>query len=260
MVVVGIDGYNSCVGNNFYNKYKKKYLIHKFKSNINNITKLKKFIESKRINIFIRFASLSKVNCKKKNKLCFRTNYKANKQLADYLQNKENIKLIFISSSHVYSSSKKKIKENFKKKPNSRYGKFKLKSENYIKKKLNNYLIIRVFNIYAKKQSPGYFIPDIKTKIKKNYQIRIDNSVRDFINVNEVTRFINFAISKKVNGVLNLGSGKSIELKKLVKIIADKLKMSYNLSVNKKKDKLVSNNSLLYKTGFKLKNEKNFNI
>ena len=59
---------------------------------------------------------------------------------------------------------------------------------------------------------------------------------------------------------MNLGSGKSIELKKLVKIIADKLKMSYNLSVNKKKDKLVSNNSLLYKTGFKLKNEKNFNI
>ena len=66
MVVVGIDGYNSCIGNNFYNKYKKKYLIHKFKSNINNIAKLKKFIENKRINIFIRFASLSKVNCKKK--------------------------------------------------------------------------------------------------------------------------------------------------------------------------------------------------
>ena len=45
MEVVGIDGYNSYIANNFINKYKKKYKIYKFKHDINNIKKLRKFIK-----------------------------------------------------------------------------------------------------------------------------------------------------------------------------------------------------------------------
>ena len=43
MKIVCIDGFNSYVGHNFYNKYKKNYKILKFKSDINNINKLNKF-------------------------------------------------------------------------------------------------------------------------------------------------------------------------------------------------------------------------
>jgi len=260
MDVIGIDGYNSCVGNNFYQKYRKKYKIYKFKSNINNISKLKDFLETKKISIFIRFAALSKMKCEKKPKECLKTNYLSNKKLTNYLTKKNNIKLIFISTSHVYSFSRNKIKENFKKKPNSKYGRLKLKSENYIKKKLVNYLIVRVFNIYAKNQARGYFIPDIKNKIIKKNLITINNSYRDFISVNEVTRFIDYSIKKKIKGIYNLGTGKSYSLKKIIKQLSEKLNIKYSLTVNNKTDKLVSNNSLLRKIGFKVKNEKNFNI
>ena len=49
MVIIGIDGFNSYVAKNFYNKNKSKYKIYKFKSDIYNINKLKDFIDKKKL-------------------------------------------------------------------------------------------------------------------------------------------------------------------------------------------------------------------
>ena len=259
MVIIGIDGFNSYVGNNFYNKNKSKYKIYKFKSDINNINKLKDFIDKKKITLFIRIAGLSRTKCDAYPKKCLSINYKANKQLVDLLKEKK-IKLIFLSSSHVYSHSIKKINEESKINPTNRYAKYKLKSENYIKKHLNNYLIIRIFNIYGKRQPKGYFMSDIKEKIKNKQSISINNSYRDFIHVDEVSRFLAFSIFKDLKGIFNLGSGKSHHLANIIKIISIKMKIKFNLLINKKKDKLISDNTLIEKIGFKVKNEKNFSF
>ena len=80
MKIVCIDGFNSYLGKNFYNKYKKKYKIVRFKSDINNIKELENFISKKKISVFIRFAGLSRSNCEKNQKKCFRTNYEANRK------------------------------------------------------------------------------------------------------------------------------------------------------------------------------------
>ena len=104
MMNIGFDGFNSYVAKNFYNKYKNKYKIYKFKSDINNINKLKDFINKKKISIFIRVGALSRSKCDSYPKKCLSINYKANKQLVDFLK-KKKIKLIFLSSSHVYSHS-----------------------------------------------------------------------------------------------------------------------------------------------------------
>ena len=259
MLIIGIDGFNSYVAKNFYNKYKRKYKIYKFKSDINNINKLKDFINKKKISIFIRVAGLSRTKCDTYPKKCLSTNYNANKHLVDFLK-KKKIKLIFLSSSHVYSSSIKKINEKSKINPNNSYAKYKLKSENYINKHVNNYLIIRVFNIYGKRQPKGYFISDIKEKIKNKQIISINNSYRDFIHVDEVSRFLDFSIFKDLKGIFNLGSGKSYNLADIIKIISIKMKIKFNLLINKKNDKLISDNTLVEKNGFIVKNEKNFSF
>ena len=259
MVIIGIDGFNSYVAKNFYNKNKSKYKIYKFKSDINNINKLKDFISKKKINLFIRIAGLSRTKCDAYPKKCLSINYKANQQLVDLLKEKK-IKLIFLSSSHVYSQSIKKINEKSKINPTNRYAKYKLKSENYIKKHLNNYLIIRIFNIYGKGQPKGYFMSDIKEKIKNKQSISINNSYRDFIHVDEVSRFLDFSIFRNLKGIINLGSGKSYHLANIIKIISMKMKIKFNLLINKKKDKLISDNTLIEKSGFKVKNEKNFSF
>ena len=259
MINVGYDGFNSYVAKNFYNKYKSKYKIYKFKSDINNINKLKAFINKKKISLFIRVGALSRSKCDSYPKKCLSINYNANKRLVDFLK-KNKIKLIFLSSSHVYSHSIKKINEKSKINPTNRYAKYKLKSENYIKKHLNNYLIIRIFNIYGKQQPKGYFISDIKEKIKNKQSISINNSYRDFIHVDEVSRFLAFSIFKDLKGIFNLGSGKSYHLADIIKIISIKMKIKFNLLINKKKDKLISDNTLIEKSGFKVKNEKNFSF
>jgi nucleoside-diphosphate-sugar epimerase len=256
---IGIDGFNSYVAKNFNKKYKDKYRIYKFKYDINNIDKLKSFIIKNKISIFIRFAGMSRFKCEKYPKKCKCSNYKANELLVDFLKSKK-IKLIFISSSHVYSNSNKKVNEKSKIHPNNMYGKYKLKSENYINKQLKNYLIIRVFNIYGKGQPKGYFVTDIKDKIKKNQIISINNSQRDFIHVDEVSRFLSFSISKDIKGVVNLGSGKSYKLVDIIKFISTKMKKKCKLLTSKTADKLVSDNKLINKNGFKVRYEKNFSF
>ena len=259
MQIIGIDGYNSYLAKNFYNKYKNKYKIHKFKSDINDIDKLKNFINKKKISVFIRFAGMSRFKCDLHPKKCQYSNYNSNKSLVNFLKECKT-KLVFISSSHVYANSNKKINERSKINPNNRYAKYKLQSENYINKHLNNFLIIRVFNIYGKYQPKGYFISDIKEKIKSKKNISINNSQRDFIHVNEVSRFLSFSIIKNLEGIFNLGSGKSYKLANIIMMISNKMKMKCNLLITKKTDKLVSDNTLIKKYGFKVKNEKNFSF
>jgi nucleoside-diphosphate-sugar epimerase len=258
MKIVCVDGFNSYLGQNFYNKYKKKYKILKFKSDINNIKEIKNFINKHKISVFIRFAGLSRSNCEKYQKKCYRTNYEANKKFVNYIKTKK-IKFIFLSTSHVYKSSNKKIDENFEKKPSNIYGKYKLKSENYIRKHLKDFLILRVFNIYGPNQPKGYFFSDMQEKIKKKQKIYINNSYRDFIHVNEVSRFINFSLKKDLKGILNLGSGKSFNLQKIIMMISNKLKIPSKITKYNKTDKIVSSNKLIKNIGYKIKNE-NINI
>ena len=259
MKIIGIDGYNSFLGNNFISKYEKSLKIFKFNGDINNIKDIKKFINKKKINIFIRIASLSRTSCEENKIKCYKTNYLANKRLVDYLI-KKKIKLIFLSTSHVYKTSKKKLNEKSPTKPQNKYSLYKLKTENYIKKKLQNYLIIRSFNIYGKNQKLGFFIPDMRKKILSSENIIINNSFRDFIKVDEVSRFIRFSIIKNINGIFNLGTGQSISLKKIILSISKKTNKKVKLIVNKKKDKFVNNILSLKKIGFNFKYEKNFNI
>ena len=259
MKIICIDGFNSYLAKKFYNKYKEKYKIFRFKSDINNISELKNFIDKKKITIYIRFAGLSRSNCEINPKGCYSTNYIANQKLVKFIKLKK-IKLIFMSSSHIYSHSNKKINEKFNTCPNNNYGRFKLKSENYIKKHLDDYLIMRIFNIYGKDQPKGYFFSDMKEKIKNNKEIIINNSYRDFIHVNEVSRFINFVLHKKLNGVFNVGSGRSYKLSNIIKIMSEKMKIKPNLLINKINDKLVSDNTLIRNKGFIVKNEKNLSF
>ena len=260
MKVICIDGFNSYLAKNFYNTYKKKYKILRFKSDINNINDLKTFIDKKKISIYIRFAALSRSKCENNLDQCYSTNFTANKKLVNLLKFKKT-KLLFMSSSHVYSYSNKRINEKSDVKPHNNYGKFKLKSENYIKKNLDDYLIMRIFNIYGKNQPSSFFIPDMISKITNNENITINKSIRDFIHVDEVSKIINFTIKKKIFGTINVGSGRGVTLKYIVKNIGKNINIKPRLTENNYSNKIVANISLLKSYGYKQnKNAKYFDI
>lgn len=264
MKTILINGYRGYLASNFFKKFKNKYKIVHYKKDINDIEDFKNFLIGKNFSHIIHFAGYSRVNCLKNKKLCSITNHQSIKKMIhqlNMLKNKPNF--IFISSCHVYAQSTKKLKEGSLKKPKDLYGKLKLKSENYIKKNYKDSCIIRLFNVYGKKQPSGIFLTDIINKLKKNQEIQINDSVRDFIHINEILKIFDFLIKNKVNTTVNVGSGVGHKLKDVVKKLALKHNISKPLiKVNKGiKDTIVADMSLLNKLGYKSKKyEKYFNF
>ena len=258
MNVIAINGYNSFIGKNYLKSYKAKYKIIHYKKDINNKKEFLKFVKRNKFTHFIYFAALSREKCDLNRNLCKKTNYisvKSTIEIFNLLKNKP--KLIFISSSHVYGASLHKLSEKSKLKPRSLYAKLKLKSENYIRKNYSNYTILRIFNVYGNNQPKGYFIPDMIHKIKKNFEIKINKSIRDYIHVNEISRIINFIIKKKISGTLNVGTGRGVSLNFLINQISKKYKFKTFVKTSKIKDKIVADISLLKSYKYKFKyNEK----
>ena len=222
-----ISGYNSYIGNHFFKKFKKKYKIINYKEDINNISKFKLFTKKKKFDFFIHFASLSRMQCDENKKLCKKTNFLSIKKIINHFNTlKFKPNFIFMSSSHVYKNSTYKIREGYKKKPENFYGKLKLHSENYLSKNYKKYCILRLFNVYGKNQPENFFIPDVNKKIKLQKIIRLNKSIRDFIHVNDVVNAIIKSLkNNKARGkIFNIGSGKPIQIKKIINLVKNLIK------------------------------------
>jgi len=138
-------------------------------------------------------------------------------------------KIIFSSSAAVYGDSDVKITENTKANPLSPYGISKLLAEDKIKKMAKNnleYIILRLFNIYGKRQNKQY--AGVITKFAEN--ISKDNTLviygdgkqtRDFVSISDVIDAFGCAIKTNSSGTYNIASGKSISIKELVKMVLD---------------------------------------
>ena len=221
-----ITGGRGLLGSNFYFKYKKQYNIIRYPYRIEHFSKFKKWLKNKNFNYFIHFAALTKSESIKRKKSLNLINVKSSINLIKSL-NQRNMKdfkyFLFISSSHVYGSSLKKVKENKKTSPNNSYGFSKKKVEDFIFKYRNKYRfkigIARVFNSTGPKQKLGNFVPDMIKKIKRNNFIDNVNQYRDFIHIDDVTESLLLLIKKKFHKPINISSGKKINLIQVCKII-----------------------------------------
>ena len=99
-------------------------------------------------------------------------------------------------------------------------------------------------------------------KLKNNKKIIINNSIRDYIHINEVSRIINYIVNNNIEGTLNVGSGHGYKLNNvLIKIIKKYKIKKYKIKVLKKKDKIVADITKLKNSGYKFKqNEKHINF
>ena len=148
-------------------------------------------------------------------------------------------KIIFSSSAAVYGNSNVAVDENAKVNPLSPYGKSKLSAEDQIKKMTKNnleYVILRLFNIYGKRQNIQYagVITKFVESISKDDPLVIygdGKQTRDFVSVSDVVNAFDCAIKTSSNGTYNIASGKSISIKELAKMTLDtsgkKMKIKY---------------------------------
>ena len=266
-------------GNGFLGKYLYDYLLEKklivfqinkskikkknfFTCDISNNSKLEDTIKT--INLDFDFViNLSGQNLNNKRRLK-NVIINGNKNLIKIFKKKQT-KICYVSTSLVYGNSLKLQSENFKIKPVSEYGKYKLLGENVYKKHCKNYLIIRLANIYDNFFNKKGLISNIFSTITSNKILNITNfnTVRNYMHVDDFCKFIYKSITLKQKKIIvNLGS-ENISINEIIRIIEMKTKFKIKFN-NYKFSKIVDPNIRLntnkmlkllkYKPKIKLKN------
>ena len=267
--IVGITGANGALGKYITNKYKTKFQFRPFKGKIENKKNFDTWIKkNKDIDIFLHLAAIVPVKANIVNKKkTFLINSISSINIIKSLNTAKLNKLkyfLFSSSSHVYKPSFKKLSENSLRRPVSLYGKSKKRVEDFViknSKKIRFRIgIARIFNFYSNSHKNGFFIHDMKKKLKMNnkiFYIKKINTFRDYINIDQLCEILFFMIEKKINKPLNIGSGASLNLITLINLIKRKNKSKTLLKFEMNKfPGLVANISLLRRIGYKKKIKK----
>lgn len=253
-MIIGITGHKGVLAKSLIKYLKNKnYKLSLYQHDILDHKKLANWL--KRVDIILHMAAVTSIKRVNQDKAyAKKVNFKSVEYLVETIK-KTNKKLVFISSSHVYGSSEKKISEKNHKSPITYYGNLKSLSEDIIQNNLSNYLIIRMFSYFSIYQNNDFLIPSIINKIQtskgKKIQIKNYNYIRDISSVDFMSRQITELIFKNTKGVVNCGSGEGIKLIDLAMKIA---KFKYNKVIEldkrfktKRINKIVCNNSKLIK-------------
>ena len=154
-------------------------------------------------------------------------------------------KFYYSSTSSAYGNQKKyPINENAKLKPLNHYAKTKIKSEEFLKKKLNKKIdlkIFRLFTVYGPYSRPDMlFISYLNSVFKKNKYTLYNNGKyqRDFSYVKDVVKIlISFIkINKLKQNIFNISSAKPITINKIIKIIHKYIKSKPNIIFKPKRN------------------------
>ena len=183
---------------------------YSLKVNLSNKTDL---INLKKINfdLIINCIGLSDVeNCEKNSKLTKKLNITIPNIINNFAK-KNKIKLIHISTDHLYNGKKNLYFENNKTSPLNAYAKSKLKSEQSILKNNNNTLIIRTNFFCNGKFKNQSFSDKIINNLNKRKKVYLFKDVfftpvytQDLLNI------ILKGFSKNLSGIFNISTPKSI--------------------------------------------------
>lgn len=251
--ITGATGY---LGQNLTQSLKKNFYIYKgfnkqkvlntneIKCNLKNLNKVRNFLKLNNIKFIIHCAGITDIElCEKNKKKCKMVNYYLTKKLVDICKLLK-IKLVYISSDHLFDGKKSFKNEKAKTKPLNEYAKSKILSEKYIKKRLKNYLIIRTnFFGTSKLGIKKNFAQRIIDDLKKNKKIYIFEDVYfSPISIFKLSNIIYKLIKLKAKGTFNVSSDEKISkyfyaLKIAKKINLDKkliIKSSIKDNFNKK--------------------------
>ena len=276
--ITGSSGY---IGNHLVKFFlKKKFKVYGCDLNINrkddnflktdfSSDRVVKFIKSKKIDNIIHLAALTEIkNNKRYSNNCKKTNFLKSKIfLKKIKKNKIFIKnFIFSSSAAVYGKTKNlRVKENHITKPISVYGSSKLNFEKYLIFKKQNYLnniFICRFNYLNKsiKKKKVFYING------KNYNTPDGTTVRDFIDINILSKFILLLIKTKQfnqKKIFNVGSGFGTSILEILNELEKKnFKIKFSFRKRKRGDipfSISDNTQMMKKLNIKKENFKIIN-
>ena len=202
--------------------------------NILNKKKLKNKIKDLKIDYVINLAgNIDHSN----NKITYQTHFLGAKNLADIFVQKKIEKFIHIGSCLEYGKKKSPHRENMRlniKALKSSYSKAKLRATNYIidlcKKKLFPAIVLRVYQVFGPGQKSNRLIPYvIKSCLNNmNFNCSDGNQKKDFLYIEDFISILFKILNKKnkeLDGkIINIGTGKPVQIKKIINLIRDSIK------------------------------------
>ena len=260
--IIGITGHTGVLGKALIQKFKKhkNIKIFKFFGDIRKKKDVQIWLKNKKFDAIFHLAAI--VPTAKVEKFygdALKVNYLGTKILIDEIVKRGSTDWFFFSSSsHVYSFSNKKIKEDTKLKPISKYGLTKLKAEKYIEKRLFKikFCIGRIFSFTHYSQDDLFFVPSLYKKFITQNKIELMNinHVRDFLILSDIISAILKLYKNKSTGTFNIASGSETHLIKIPKFFSKVFKKKFIIKNNNKKEtKHVGNIRKILRLGWKPK-------
>ena len=194
------------------------------------------------------------INCSF-NKNCLEDKCNSDVIICNKLKNNlSNTKFVMLSSGKVYGASKKNS-ENLKCLPTTRYGKYRLKTEKYLQKKLKkNLLILRISNVLnfdlrinsASKTTINTMLIDLVKK--KTITIPKKNTYKDFITLGYLISCLDKLLKENHYGVFNITSNIKITLFEVAKKLIKGFGMGKINLIDEMTDNFTIKNHLIKKT------------
>ncbi len=236
---VGITGYRGVLGGILYRKFlEKKIKVVAYPGDILDIPTLQRWFDKNRFDYFFHFAAVVPIDTVDKDPIkAYSTNAIGTFNISEAIvESQPDCWLFLASSSHIYKpnllKSRRKIKTSDDEGPVSLYGKSKLAGEKistpFLKYFDREYCIGRIFSFASLSQKEPFLIPSLIRKIEKLNDgdiLQINNhlSIRDIMDAESVIDSILYLALSKYRGIINIGSGKAITVKKIAENIAEKL-------------------------------------
>ncbi len=175
---IAITGGRGYLGRNFINFCKNKKIkviklpkvrLNEKKNFYSRKGNLSEVLNRNQVDTLIHFAGIRKKDCENSIKYSNKSIYILSKYIANEIKAlNDSIRLIFISSDHVFDGKSKLYSEkNLKNlKPGTRLGVLKLRVENYIKNYSKNWLIVRLSAVMDDPRLSGFVLKSLQKKKK----------------------------------------------------------------------------------------------
>jgi len=185
----------------------------------------------KNFNIIVNLGGY--INHKNK-KLALDTHYRGCKNLVDFFLKKDIELFVQIGSSTEYGKQKSPNVESIGGNPSTIYAQSKLKATKLLQNLKSNsksfpFVILRFYQVYGPNQNYDRLIPMVIKSSLANEKFNCSSGIqgKDFLYVDDAINAILKSFNNKnvLNKIINIGSGKKVKVKNLIKRIVKKIKL-----------------------------------
>lgn len=165
------------------------------------------------------------------------TNFQFSKAIIDFSLQLKVKRIVCLGSQAEYGEFNYKVTENEIPYPLDAYGAVKLMTLFYLRSLAINRNIewywLRVFSIIGENENESWLLPQVISKLLKGDSINLTEGKQcyDYLYIEDFILRINKVINNPINnsGVYNICSGRAVEIKQLLMLIADKLNVPDSL-------------------------------